>query len=609
LAIKLGHELKIPLDVGRMTGLRIAPDLTLPLDAVTETVGILARKRAGKSYVARKLTEQLLTAGQQVVIVDPKGDHWGLRSSSDGKHAGFPILIIGGEHGDVPLESSVGEVLARFVVEERVSLLLDLAQFRKHEVATFMTVFLETLYRLKAREQFRTPMMLVIDEADAIGPQRPLKGEERMLGAAEDIVRRGGQRGIGCTLITQRAAVLNKNLLTQVQILIVLRTVGPQDLGALDEWIQLHGTREQRGILMDSLPSLPVGTAWVWSPGWPSGDGIFQRVQVAPIETFDSGATPKVGQKITPPKTLADVDLGSLKQLLAATIEKAKADDPRELRRRIAELERQLRQQHELAWLEVPVISQEQIDSLSTIANDTARAAAQIATAADQLLAASGRILEGLTLGNTVKPRPAAAVAPVQTTAQDNVVERTTKRSARSQVQSEPAIQVNETGEVNKSQRRLLNSMATFEHLGIDKPKRVAVAALAGYTMSGTVQGMFAQLNRDGFILFPSAGAVELTGKGRRNATPQLGIKYLEDLHDAWYALLNDVSRGILKVVIERYPSSVSRKEIAEQLGYAMSGTFQAAVSSLKKYQIVEFPDKGHVLASAVLFPALPRRT
>ena len=48
----------------------------------------------------------------------------------------------------------------------------------------------------------------------------------------EDIVRRGGQRGIGCTLVTQRSAVLNKNVLTQAQMLVVLRTIAPQDLAA-----------------------------------------------------------------------------------------------------------------------------------------------------------------------------------------------------------------------------------------------------------------------------------------------------------------------------------------------------------------------------------------
>jgi hypothetical protein len=54
---------------------------------------------------------------------------------------------------------------------------------------------------------------------------------------------------------------------------------------------------------------LPQGDAWFWSPGWPTADGIFKRVHVSPIETFDSGATPKSGEKRVEPKTLADVDI------------------------------------------------------------------------------------------------------------------------------------------------------------------------------------------------------------------------------------------------------------------------------------------------------------
>lgn len=324
------------------TKLQLAKDLTLPLDAVTQTIAILAKRRAGKSYTMRRLAEQLFVAGQQIVLVDPKGDQWGIRSSADGKQPGLPIVILGGERGDIPLEVSAGELVAKLVVEDRVSVLLDLSLFRKHEVATFMTAFLENLYRLKAREIYRTPVMLVIDEADAVAPQKPQKGEERMLGAAEDIVRRGGQRGIGCVLVTQRSAVLNKNVLTQAQMLVALRTIAPQDLAAMDAWIQVHGEPDQRKTLMESLPSLPVGDAWFWSPGWPTAEGIFRRVHVLPIETFDSGATPKPGVKPVEPKNLADVDLDALKGQMAATIAKAKADDPRELRKQIADLTRQL---------------------------------------------------------------------------------------------------------------------------------------------------------------------------------------------------------------------------------------------------------------------------
>ena len=322
--------------------LHLAENLTLPLDLVTESVGILAKRRAGKSTTARRLTEQLHKAKQQIVVVDPKGDWWGLLFARDGKSPGLPFIVLGGEHGHADLDAGAGEVVGRLVVEERVSVILDLGKFRKHEVATFMTAFMETVYRLKAQEQYRTPMMLVIDEADAVAPQRPMRGEERMLGAVEDLVRRGGQRGIGVVMLTQRAAVLNKNVLTQIGILIVLRTIAPQDLAAMDAWIDVHGTVEQRKELMASLPSLPQGTGWVWAPGWPDADGIFSKHAFLLPETFDSSASPTEKKPIQP-KNAADVDLEALKRQMAATIAKAKADDPRELRKTIAELQRQLK--------------------------------------------------------------------------------------------------------------------------------------------------------------------------------------------------------------------------------------------------------------------------
>jgi hypothetical protein len=157
--------------------LKLADNLKLPIHIVTESIGILAKRRAGKSTTARRLTEQLQKAKQQVVVADPKGDWWGLLFARDGKSPGLPFVVLGGEHGHIPLEVGAGELVAKMVVTERVSLVLDLSQFRKHEVAIFMTAFMENLYRLKAQEQYRTPMMLIIDEADAIAPQKPQRGE------------------------------------------------------------------------------------------------------------------------------------------------------------------------------------------------------------------------------------------------------------------------------------------------------------------------------------------------------------------------------------------------------------------------------------------------
>jgi DNA helicase HerA-like ATPase len=189
--------------------LQISRELSLPAEAVSETFAILAKRGAGKTYTAAVMVEELLKAGLQVVVVDPVGVWWGLRASADGTREGLPIAILGGEHGDVPLDVAAGEIIANVVVEEGLSVVLDLSHCRKGEQTRFMTDFAERLY-YKNRE----PLHLVLDEADAFAPQRPMKGQERLLGAIEDLVRRGRARGLGVTLVTQRAAVLNKDVLT-----------------------------------------------------------------------------------------------------------------------------------------------------------------------------------------------------------------------------------------------------------------------------------------------------------------------------------------------------------------------------------------------------------
>lgn len=85
------------------------------------------------------MVEELLKAGLRTVVVDPVG----LRASADGKRPGLPIVILGGDHGDVPLKLAAGQVIADLVVDEAVSAVLDLAHFRKGEQTGYMTDFVE----------------------------------------------------------------------------------------------------------------------------------------------------------------------------------------------------------------------------------------------------------------------------------------------------------------------------------------------------------------------------------------------------------------------------------------------------------------------------------
>ena len=314
--------------------LAISAALALPAEAITLTQVILAKKGSGKTYAAAVFCEELLKRRTTpVAIFDPTGASWGLKSSADGKAAGYPVVIFGGDHADIPLHPDQGEVIARAFIERRFSCVLDVSLLRKGEILRFMTGFLECLYRVN-----RESVHLVIDEADVIAPQRPMGEDARTLGAMQDIVRRGRIKGIGVTLITQRPQVLNKDVLTQADILWALRLNHPRDLGAIEEWIGVHADPKEARAMMDSLPSLPIGTAWIWAPAF----DLLKRCQIRRRETFDSSRTPQPGEKLAKASVLASVDVAALGAELASAAEEVKQNDPKTLRTRIAELEKQL---------------------------------------------------------------------------------------------------------------------------------------------------------------------------------------------------------------------------------------------------------------------------
>jgi hypothetical protein len=570
--------------------LRIAEDLALPLETVTQTIAILAIKRSGKSFTAKRLAEQMFKAGLQIVCVDPKGDWWGLRSSADGKGPGLGILILGGEHGDLPLEVGSGEFVAKLVVEERVSVVLDLSLFRKHEVATFMAAFGEGLYRLKAREEFRTPVMVIVDEADAVAPQKPQENEARMLGAWQDIVRRGGQRGIGSTFVTQRSAVLNKDLLTQAQVLIALRTISPQDRKALDAWIEVHGTPEERATLMESIASLPRGTAWVWSPGWPDDRGIFQRVQILPIETFDSGATPKPGERRVEPKKRADVDLEALRRQMAETVERAKAADPTLLRRRVAELERELARKPAAAPHAPPAkVERVEVEVVKPETVKRIEAAIEKADRTAQALVAFGAALRAqLARAIGAPPPPLVRAAPVDRVTIARVAALPPPRLAAGRGRPGATLPPEDAPNLRAGERRILEVLARSRPA---RRSRAQLGTLSGFTPSGGTFGTYwGVLKRHGLVEEGRDGLASITDAGlaaigeAADAPPQTR----EEVIESWRRALRAGERAMLDALLAAR-DGLTREQLGEQTGFAASGgTFGTYLGVLRRNGLAE---------------------
>ena len=170
--------------------------------------------------------------------------------------------------------------------------LSGLAPVEQHEV---VADFCAKIFSLP-----KFPLHLIIDEADEFVPQRLRGGQhqKRALDAVSRVIMRGRSRGMGATLISLRPAVVNKDVLSQVDALYLLRLVEPNDLRAVDLWLTGFGrgiSTEQRSKCLGQLPVLPVGTAYYLRGG---DEMVFRRFHVRRKRTFDSSQTLQSGGAI-----------------------------------------------------------------------------------------------------------------------------------------------------------------------------------------------------------------------------------------------------------------------------------------------------------------------
>lgn len=287
------------------------PDVALDADIAT-----LAKKGAGKTYLNKGLVERLLDMKRRVVVMDPLSIWWGLKALADGS-PGYPVVVVGGPHADVPLDPTMGIELATYVAGADVRMVIDVSELRAGALITFSTAFLGELYRLN-----RDPLWLVLEEADVFAPQNPQANETFMLHEVDMIARRGRQRGFRLWTICQRPQEINKKTLSQTTTMVLMRLMSPQDREAAKKWLLAHGTKDQADQILTTLPSLKVGEGYVLAPEL----GILERVSFPAIRTLDNSATPKAGETRVGVKALARVDVAALRLALASTAPAVSSD-------------------------------------------------------------------------------------------------------------------------------------------------------------------------------------------------------------------------------------------------------------------------------------------
>lgn len=555
----LGH------DGATAATINLSDDFTMPLDSVTSTFAILGKKGRGKTHTASVLAEELMSAGCLICVIDPTGVWHGLRSSADGREAGFPVIIIGGEHADVALRADQGAAIAELIVKERFPAVVDLSLLRKAERKTFAADFLETLYWRN-----RDPMHLIIDEADEFAPQRTAAGVERLLGATEDIVRRGRVKGLGVTLCSQRAAALHKTVLSQIDSLIALGVTAPHDVSAISDWVAQHAEEGQARQVRQSLPALPVGQAWVWSPEWL---GVTQHITVRRRRTFDSSATPKAGARRHTASTWAPVDVEDLRRQLDDTtttvsVEEGSATPPasREIERLRRELAAERARAPQIVQVDVPVLNAGDVDALTSAVGQLRAIGESIGRAADQI-------------ENALAARPPDSPeksAPALATLNTPPPQRVPPSPAPPEEQTDAQVKL------KLAEREILTVLAQHGQQTTSQ-----IALLTGRShKGGGFRNALSSLRTAGLI--QGRGDIAITAAGRAalgswEHLPPPG----PDLIDWWAQHLDKAPRMILEHLAGHPHQDVPIAEIAGATGYsADGGGFRNALSRLRSLNL-----------------------
>jgi len=590
--ITIGQAVGGPLDI-------VATPLYVDLPTLVETrLLVQANSGAGKSWTLRRLLEQSFGMVQHLVI-DPEGEFASLREKHD--------YILAGRDGDTVAEPRVAKLLARRLLEEQASAIIDIYELRAHERVRFVRLFLEAL--VEAPKSLWHPALVVIDEAHVYAPQR---GEAESLGPVIDLATRGRKRGFCAVLATQRIAKLHKDAAAELNNKLIGRSSLDVDMKRAAEELGFTSREDQA-----SLRSLRPGQFYAFGPAM--ADDV-TLVDIGAVETTH----PKVGARLLappPPSEKLKAVLSKLADLPEAAEQEAK--DVAGLQGKVRDLERKLAQ-----------IGKSGIDGAGASEAEVRRAVAAAVRERDaqikalqadatRISAVHGRLLTTLrNQGNAVLGAAERLVdeldqyvpSPRSANSADNMREKLQGRpgtpSARFTfppalpdedrrdfpTDSLPSIDGLKAGAV-----RILRELASRHPATWTKSQ---VGALTGFTPSGGTFGTYiGELRRRGLIEI-SGNEVRASEEGLAQCgeIPPAPASH-DEVMAMWRRALKAGAYRMLELTAECGAQGIDREELADLSGFTSSGgTYGTYLGTLRRNGLIRV-EGTQVIAEDVLWP------
>lgn len=576
--------------------------LKLPKESATKGFAFIGKRGSGKSYNAAVLAEEFSKHHIPFVVFDPIDVWWGLKVAADGKGKGLPVVVFGIQNADILLTRDMGKRIAQAVVKENISCVISTFGMSKVDMRHLIADFSEELLRIN-----NTARHVFIEEAHEFVPQRIFGAGARCFSAVEALLVMGRNKGIGVSLLNQRMATLNKDLVTQIDILMAFRSVGPQDRKALRDWVEAHDDEgnERFNEFMKSIPSLPTGKGWIWSPEFM---GIFKLVSIRKRETFHPDRE-KLGMTFKMP----DIKQGDVKSFIDTFTKKPLVEAIKSTALGAVKSANPVptTPMGVSQWMNYGKKYGYDKFFENQIKNEKHKEFAKFkAQLYKQLLKSHGdmgraleamlgiiRPLEGADIVEAPQLSYMKGTTPVPISVEDAKVIRDARPITLDDMPTSSGI--------SKPEQKVLNAIMWFYSIGQTKPSKTAVALIAKVRpTSGGYKNVCSSLRTKGLISYPTPGDISLTHEGMGVAqTPEINATTNEEFHQVILGILSNPEANVLTPLLREH-RPLHKEILATLTPYQpSSGGYKNILSSLRTLGLIDYPEPGQVEATSLMYP------
>jgi hypothetical protein len=578
-------------------------NMKLPKEIFSQHIAVLGKTGSGKTSTAKLLIEQAVAEDSRVCVLDPiKSDWWGLTSSASGKRGGLPFQILGGPHGHVPLHASAGKAVAEIVANGALPLsIIDMADFEPGGQAKFFVDFAPKLL-----QKMRGFIYLVIEEAHLFAPkERSGIGQENMaIHWAKTLATAGRSKGVRLILVSHRVQALHNALLGSCETLIAHRLTAPADQTPVIKWLNANAPKDVAKKIEGSLASQKTGNGWVCS-----GEAkFFELVHFPRISTYDNTATP-TGDSGRHKVKMAAVDTDKLLSIISEAVEEAKANDPKELKKQLADKDREiakLKREHDSKAPVVDEKATERAVNAAIIERDRKwqkvlaewqLAHAAIAKRMQSAKPLAEKLLAAVTLNGeaTVSVAQPADIPAYKTRTIGQAAPQVERRQP-----IPPRGEPQHVGDVKIGKPELNTLRALYwtkDDKSVDTRK---LCFLAGYSpAASTLPAALTALRKAGLV-----DGRNLTAEGMELIASKVGPKPSgPELREWIRSKVGKIENSVLDVLMSDPNRSFTVSEVCELTGYSsQASTVPAAMTKLRKYEAIEGGGREGVRAAEVFF-------